>query len=220
MNSHLTSPRPNARVRRGSKRSNMGQIQVCNFNYYQNNEILSIMASYSRCVLSILFPTLFQVIFGPMFSGKSTELIRRLQRFKIARYNCLIVKYANDKRYTEDDAIATHDRQMLQAVNATKLNDLKSTFNIVDDYDVIGIDEGQFFPDIIEFAESMANNGKTVIVAALDGTYQRKGFANILELVPLAEHVIKLTAVCMNCFEDGSYTKRITEDKEVRHVSI
>ena len=167
-----------------------------------------------------LFPTLFQVIFGPMFSGKSTELIRRLQRFKIARYNCLIVKYANDKRYTEDDAIATHDRQMLQAVNATKLNDLKSKFNIVDDYDVIGIDEGQFFPDIIEFAESMANNGKTVIVAALDGTYQRKGFANILELVPLAEHVIKLTAVCMNCFEDGSYTKRITEDKEVSHVSI
>lgn len=221
MNSHLTSPRPNARVRRGSKRSNMGQIQVCNFNYYQNN-LTDIILLY--LILDVyclfLFPTLFQVIFGPMFSGKSTELIRRLQRFKIARYNCLIVKYANDKRYTEDDAIATHDRQMLQAVNATKLNDLKSKFNIVDDYDVIGIDEGQFFPDIIEFAESMANNGKTVIVAALDGTYQRKGFANILELVPLAEHVIKLTAVCMNCFEDGSYTKRITEDKEVSHVSI
>ena len=150
-----------------------------------------------------------------MFSGKSTELIRRLQRFKIARYNCLIVKYANDNRYTEGESIATHDKQMLQAVNATKLNDLKNKFNIVDDYDVIGIDEGQFFPDIVEFAEAMANIGKTVIVAALDGTYQRKGFASILELVPLAEHVIKLTAVCMICFEDGSYTKRITEDKEV-----
>ena len=218
MNSHLTSPRPNARVRRGSKRSNMGQIQVCNFNHYKINEIFCILIVDVYCLF--FFPTSFQVIFGPMFSGKSTELIRRLQRFKIARYNCLIVKYANDKRYTEDDAIATHDRQMLQAVNATKLNDLKSKFNIVDDYDVIGIDEGQFFPDIIEFAESMANNGKTVIVAALDGTYQRKGFANILELVPLAEHVIKLTAVCMICFEDGSYTKRITEDKEVSHVSI
>ena len=156
------------------------------------------------------------MIFGPMFSGKSTELIRRLQRFKIARYSCLIVKYANDKRYTKDASIATHDMQMLQAVNATKLNDLKDNFNIVDDYDVIGIDEGQFFPDVVEFSEAMANLGKTVIVAALDGTYQRKGFANILELVPLAEHVIKLTAVCMICFEDGSYTKRITEDKEVK----
>ena len=157
-----------------------------------------------------------QVIFGPMFSGKSTELIRRLQRFKIARYNCLIVKYENDKRYTDEASIATHDKQMLQAVNATKLNDLRSKFNIIDDYDVIGIDEGQFFPDVVEFSEAMANIGKTVIVAALDGTYQRKGFANILELVPLAEEVIKLTAVCMICFEDGSFTKRMTEDKEVR----
>ena len=151
-----------------------------------------------------------------MFSGKSTELIRRLQRFKIARYNVLIVKYANDNRYTDDAAIATHDKQMLQAVNATRLEDLKNKFNVIDEYDVIGIDEGQFFPDIVEFSETMANNGKTVIVAALDGTYQRKGFANILELVPLAEHVIKLNAVCMICFQDGSYTKRITEDKEVR----
>ena len=72
-----------------------------------------------------------------MFSGKSTELIRRLQRFKIARYNVLIVKYANDNRYTEDAAIATHDKQMIQAVNATKLGDLKKKFNIIDEYDVM-----------------------------------------------------------------------------------
>lgn len=61
----------------------------------------------------------------------------------------------------------------------------------------------------------MADIGKTVIVAALDGTFQRKGFPNILELVPLAEHVVKLTAVCMNCFGEAAYTKRISEDKEV-----
>jgi thymidine kinase len=79
----------------------------------------------------------------------------------------------------------------------------------------IGIDEGQFFPDIVEFSEKMANLGKTVMVAALDGTFQRKGFASVLELVPLAEHVVKLTAVCMNCFGEGSYTKRISADKEV-----
>merc|ERR1712156_808401 len=180
-----TPSKPVIRVRRESRRSNMGQIQV---------------------------------IFGPMFSGKSTELIRRLQRFKIARYNVLIVKYANDNRYTDEAAIATHDKQMLKAVNATRLEDLKNKFNIFDEYDVIGIDEGQFFPDVVEFSEAMANLGKTVIVAALDGTYQRKGFSNILELVPLAEHVIKLTAVCMICFEDGSFTKRMTEDKEVEVI--
>ena len=159
-----------------------------------------------------------QVIFGPMFSGKSTELIRRLQRMKIAKYNCLIVKYANDKRYTDEELIATHDKQMMEAVSATRLDNLKSKYNIIDDYDVIGIDEGQFFPDIIEFAETMADAGKTVIVAALDGTYQRKGFGSILELVPLAEQVIKLTAVCMSCYGEGSYTKRITEDTEVEVI--
>merc|ERR1712141_835470 len=115
-------------------------------------------------------------------------------------------------------SIATHSKQMLSAVNAIKLSELKTRFNLADDYDVIGIDEGQFFPDIIEFSESMSNIGKTVIVAALDGTYQRKEFSNILELVPLAEHVIKLTAVCMNCFEDASFTKRTTEDKEVEVI--
>ena len=63
----------------------------------------------------------------------------------------------------------------------------------------------------------MANEGKTVIVAALDGTFQRKEFGKILSLVPLAEHVVKLSAVCMICFGEGSYTKRISDDQEVTH---
>ena len=86
---------------------------------------------------------------------------------------------------------------------------------LLSDYDVIGIDEGQFFPDIVEFSEEMANKGKTVVIAALDGTFQRKAFASILELIPLSEHVVKLNAVCMTCFGDGSFTKRISADKEV-----
>ena len=64
----------------------------------------------------------------------------------------------------------------------------------------------------------MANCGKMVMVAALDGTFQRKPFANILELVPLAEYVVKLHAVCMNCFGEGSYSKRICQEKEVEVI--
>jgi len=149
-----------------------------------------------------------QLILGPMFSGKTTELIRRLKRYQIARYECLIVKYAEDKRY-DDDGIATHDRQSLKAVKANYLKTLKD----VDHYDVIGVDEGQFFPDLVEFCERAADNGKIVLVAALDGTYQRKGFGGILDLIPLAEHISKLTAVCMLCFGEGSFTKRISDDK-------
>ncbi|XP_040496056.1 thymidine kinase, cytosolic isoform X2 [Ursus maritimus] len=83
---------------------------------------------------------------------------------------------------------------------------------------VIGIDEGQFFPDIVEFSETMANAGKTVIVAALDGTFQRKAFGTILNLVPLAESVVKLTAVCMECFREAAYTKRLGSEKEVEVI--
>nr|XP_045369479.1 thymidine kinase, cytosolic isoform X2 [Camelus bactrianus] len=82
----------------------------------------------------------------------------------------------------------------------------------------IGIDEGQFFPDIVEFSEAMANAGKTVIVAALDGTFQRKAFGTILNLVPLAESVVKLTAVCMECFREAAYTKRLGVEKEVEVI--
>ena len=66
-------------------------------------------------------------------------------------------------------------------------------------FEVVAIDEGQFFPDIVEFCEAMANKGIIVIVAALDGTFQRKPFGKILELLPLAEKVTKLTAVCVYC---------------------
>ena len=77
---------------------------------------------------------------GPMFSGKSTELIRRLKRYQIARYECLIVRYAKDNRY-DDSGIATHDRQSLKAVSASQCAQLREK---AENYDVIGIDEGQF----------------------------------------------------------------------------
>ncbi len=80
------------------------------------------------------------MIIGPMFSGKSTELIRRLKRYKIARYECLIVKYARDVRYSSE-GISTHDRHSLKAVSATALADLRERAK---DYDVVGVDEGQF----------------------------------------------------------------------------
>jgi len=68
---------------------------------------------------------------------------------------------------------------------------------------------------VVEFSERMANEGKVVIVAALDGTYQKQGFGDILNLVPLAESVVKLNAVCMQCFRDASFTKRKGSETEV-----
>ena len=155
-----------------------------------------------------------QIIFGPMFSGKTTELLRRLKRYQIAKHNCLIIKYAKDVRY-ERDGIATHDKQTFPAASTVILRDLKEKTK---KYSVVGIDEGQFFPDTVEFAEEMANLGKTVIVAALDGTFQRSGFGNILSLVPVSESVVKLTAICTVCFEEASFTKRTSSEISVELI--
>lgn len=156
-----------------------------------------------------------QLIFGPMFSGKTTELIRRIKRFETANHKCLVMKYAKDTRYEEGDCISTHDRNSYAAVKSTSLNETK---HLAEKFSVIGIDEGQFFKDIVEFSEEMANLGKIVIVAALDGTFQRKGFADILNLVPLSESIVKLNAICMVCFNDASFSKRISEETQVELI--
>lgn len=140
--------------------------------------------------------------------------MRRVRRFKIAQYKCLVIKYAKDTRYCTN-GVSTHDRNTMEALSACCLKDVhQEALGSA----VIGIDEGQFFPDVVEFCEAMANAGKTVIVAALDGTFQRKAFGNILQLVPLAESVVKLNAVCMECYREASYTKRLGAEKEVEVI--
>ncbi|GAM26538.1 hypothetical protein SAMD00019534_097130 [Acytostelium subglobosum LB1] len=160
-----------------------------------------------------------QVILGPMFSGKTTELIRRIKRFNFANKKCLVIKYSRDTRYnggeTQDNILFTHDKLNYTALPCTKLEEARLH---VKDYDVIGIDEGQFFTDVVPFSEELANNGKTVIVAALDGTFQRNPFGTVLDLVPKSEMVTKLSAVCMICFKDAPFSKRIVQDDRVELI--
>jgi len=164
---------------------------------------------------STKMPGQIQIIFGPMFSGKSTELLRRIRRYTIANRSCMVVKYRKDTRYSEDH-MATHDKQMWFETKPTdKLDEL---LDIAKTVEVIGIDEGQFFPDLVPFCEAMANEGKVVIVAALDGTFQRKPFGNVLELIPLAETVTKLNAVCMLCFKDAAFTKRLGSETQIEVI--
>jgi thymidine kinase len=155
-------------------------------------------------VTDVRYKGQIQIIMGPMFSGKTTELMRRLKRYQIANQECLVIKYAKDSRYDAEAELTTHDMQKIEAVPTLILTDLR---NRAANYSVIGIDEGQFFPDIVAFAETMANDGKVVIVAALDGNFRRKFFGNFLHLIPLAESVTKLTAVCVMCNEEASFTK-------------
>lgn len=155
-----------------------------------------------------------QLIVGPMFSGKTTELIRRMRRYDVSNHRCLLIKYANDDRYDKEN-VSTHDQAKMTASVCLRLADVESQ---AQNFDVIGVDEGQFFPDVVTFAENMASQGKVVIVAALDGTYQREGFPNILKLLPLSESIIKLMAVCMVCYREAAFTKRIGSETEVEII--
>lgn len=86
-----------------------------------------------------------EVIFGPMFSGKSTELLRRVKRNTIAQKKCLLISYAKDNRYSSENVVSTHDKQMMKALKCMTIEEALPHYK---DYDVIAIDEGQFFVDV------------------------------------------------------------------------
>ncbi|XP_072259288.1 thymidine kinase, cytosolic, partial [Pyxicephalus adspersus] len=152
---------------------------------------------------------LFQVIFGPMFSGKSTELMRRVRRFQIAQYKCIVIKYAKDIRYSKEQ-MATHDRHTMSAVSACCLADV---FTEALNCCVIGIDEGQFVSSALDFSVAICTI--FTVPADFNRYIDLQAFGDILNLVPLAESVVKLNAVCMICYREASYTKRLGAEKEV-----
>ena len=143
------------------------------------------------------------LILGPMFAGKTSELLRNHRRFNFANLKCLLLKSDIDNRYS-DTQVQTHDNVVEIAMSTKLLKDVQ-----MDAYDVILIDEGQFFADIAECAEEWANDGKIVIIAALDSDFQRKPFGNIHNLLCKAEYVVKLSAVCIKCKKSAHFTARI-----------
>lgn len=154
-----------------------------------------------------------ELIVGPMFSGKSTELLRRVRRHRYGRRNILIVKHAADTRYSRSAVVVTHDHVTETSVCVDRLGHLDDA--AWGAADVIAIDEGQFMPDLQEFCRRACARGKLVLVAALDGTYTREPFGSVCALVPFAERVDKLCAVCGVCGRDAPFTRRLTRDTSV-----
>ncbi|EDR25139.1 thymidine kinase, cytosolic, putative [Entamoeba dispar SAW760] len=156
-----------------------------------------------------------QLIIGPMFSGKTTELIRLIRRFKYSKKTTVVIKYSKDTRYGSEDETMSHDKESWKAIPAMRLMPLLETAL---GYEVIGIDEGQFFPDLIEFSETCASYGRSVIIAALDGTFQRKPFGQITNLIPLCENVKKLSAICVNCGKKAAFSLRISTEESIEVI--
>ena len=150
------------------------------------------------------FAMSIHLILGPMFSGKTTELMRWLERAEIAGRRVLTVRFQGDARYSES-AIATHAGSQRSAVSGFTLQQIMRSEAFAS-ADVIGIDEGQFFDDFAERSLEFVRMGKTLIIAALNGTYERKQWSTIGNLLPCADRLSHLTAVCMRCGADAPFT--------------
>jgi len=156
-----------------------------------------------------------ETIVGPMFSGKTTELQRRINKYKFKRDNTIaLIKSTHN---TRDKGIQSHNGYKLKANFKTK--NLMDIVEKLIPYRVIGIDEGHFFDeDLVEFCELMASSGKIVIVAGLDSDYLRRPLEHMTLLMAKSEKVVKLNAFCQYCGVEAAFTVKTEEDNELYKV--
>jgi len=154
-----------------------------------------------------------EVICGPMFSGKSEELIRRMTRYQIARIPVQTFKPSLDDRFATHEVVS----HSALSVAAEPVADSDSLLKAVKDRtEVVGIDEGQFFDDgLVEVVERLAAAGKRVIVAGLDQDFLGRPFEPIPSLMLRAEYITKALAVCHRCGGAGMFTQRVIESEEL-----
>jgi thymidine kinase len=157
-----------------------------------------------------------EVITGPMFSGKSEELIRRLKRARIARQRVACFKPDIDLRYHRT-AIASHSAQTHEAVTVPNVARLRQAlYQQLPEVEVIGIDEAQFFDDsIVQLVGELVHLGKRVVLAGLDTTFTGDPFGPIPDLMAIADEVTKLSAVCIVCGAPAIHTQRLGASREL-----
>ena len=151
-----------------------------------------------------------ELIVGNMFSGKSSELIRRINRERSINKKILVINYIGDNRYSKD-CVSTHDLTKVKCLKLEKLMTLNE--NIINGYDSFFIDEGQFFTDLYPFVKMVVEKcEKHVVVSGLDGDSNRNPFGDIIKLIPICDTVDKLTAYCIKCNNGtlGPFTKKIS----------
>lgn len=152
-----------------------------------------------------------EVICGPMFSGKTEELIRRLRRAQIARMNVAIFKPKIDTRYARDKLVS-HSTLSLES---TAVTDAAEILKLAKNAQVVGIDEAQFFGmDLVKVSRELADQGKQVIIAGLDQDYRGEPFEPVPQLLAEAEYITKTLAICVKCGAPASRTQRISEESD------
>lgn len=159
---------------------------------------------------------MISLILGCMYSGKTTELLRRMRRAEFADQETVLYKYSKDTRYVgRAHLTCSHDNVQQMAHPVATLD-----ISMIRPNTVIGIDEGQFIGNLVDFCEEAARQNCQVIVSALDSNFKREAFPSIAELIPKCEQIEKLHAVCFDCKKQASFTKRLNYDDSTDIESI
>ena len=160
------------------------------------------------------------IVAGGMFSGKSSELIKYHRRMTSIGKRCILFSYSLDHRYTESDQIHTHDNY---GIDCRMVRTLDGVGDEIKEYDIVIIDEAQFFPNlkfnVRRFVDDMKKN---VIVAGLDGDYKRNTFGQINELIPDCDEYVKLHAMCAICVDGthANFTWKHTDRNDQNVIDI
>ena len=151
-----------------------------------------------------------KLIFGPMFSGKTSKLITLYQHNKVAGIPTCVINYEEDNRY-HPTLLSSHDKRMIPCLKVGMIQRVIDEHpEVMKEKKVFIINEGQFFPDLYKCVRFLVRKGKSVYVGGLDGDYQMKKFGQILDLVPIADEVEKLHAICMQCKKPAPFTRRLS----------
>jgi thymidine kinase len=157
-------------------------------------------------------PGWIEVITGSMFSGKSEELIRRLRRAQIARQKVQVFKPQFDSRFSNDHVVS-HSALRIASENVASARALLEA--VAPDTEVVGIDEGQFFDlELPMICNTLADDGKRVIVAGLDQDYLGKPFEPMPQLLAIAEYITKTLAICVVCGNPANHTQRLVASSD------
>lgn len=153
------------------------------------------------------------MVLGPMFSGKSTYLLNHVRKLSYTEKKVIFVNYAEDKRYDDNASICTHEHEKIQALAC---HTLEEVMNVLKTYDVIGIDEAQFFSDLVPSCEKLCSEGKIIVCAGLSGDFKMEPFPNIASLISKADKIKFLKAVCAFCHKDALFSLRTVKcDKTI-----
>lgn len=170
-----------------------------------------------------------ELFIGPMFSGKTSKLLEIYKQNIFCKIPIIVINHSSDIRYHKTD-LSTHDKIMIPCIQTTHLLDIWNYDNLEDPIDedlmnihfqfreakVVLINEGQFFPDLIQCVEELLKEKKKIYICGLDGDFERKKFGAILDLIPLCDKVTKMSSLCGICKDGtlGIFSLRLTQEKE------